>query len=121
MDDLVRGLTGIFLTSEHVETTAQFYERIACVSLERVVQGDYAYYKATRSGIQLAIHDAKAFAKHAYPAQASSNLTHLYFQIADQARFLQYLEAAGLKPFATDDVTVTVVDPDGREVLFGTV
>jgi hypothetical protein len=35
-------------------------------------------------------------------------------------RGLAHLEAVGTKAYATDDVVVTVVDPDGRRVMFGT-
>jgi hypothetical protein len=50
----------------------------------------------------------------------NSSLTHLYFSIEDQVRFLAHLESLGLAPHAADQVVVTVVDPDGRKVLFGT-
>jgi hypothetical protein len=69
--------------------------------------------------MQLAIHDAKAFADHTYPALAASNLTHLYFKIEDHKAFQTHLASLGLSPLAVDDVVVTVVDPDGRKVMFG--
>lgn len=70
--------------------------------------------------MQLAIHDAKAFAEYAYPPLSNSNLTHLYFKIEDQRTFLAHLESLGIMPLAIDDVVVTVTDPDGRNVMFGT-
>ena len=30
------------------------------------------------------------------------------------------LEQLGIEPYSVDDVVVTVTDPDGRKVLFGT-
>jgi hypothetical protein len=70
--------------------------------------------------MQLAIHTAKEFAAHAFPANRNSNLSHLYFKIANQAAFLDHLEKRGIKPHAVDDVVVTVEDADGRMVMFGT-
>jgi hypothetical protein len=51
---------------------------------------------------------------------AGSNLTHLYFKIEDQRTFLAHLDNLCVAPLSVDDVTVTVIDPDGRKVLFGT-
>jgi len=88
--------------------------------MEKVgVEGGYGYWRLDRDRMQLAIHDAKAFADYAHPALPNSNLTNLYFSIEDQIRFLAHLESLGLAPDATDHVVVTVVDPDGRKVLFG--
>ncbi len=70
--------------------------------------------------MQLAIHDAKAFAGYAYPAVSGSNLTHLYFKIEDQKAFLAHLDRLGVPLLSVDDVVVTVADPDGRKVMFGT-
>lgn len=114
-------LRSVFLTSEKPEATARFYEQVAALPLERAgVEGQYVYWRIDRGDVQLAIHDARAFAHYAYPAQAGSNLTHLYFKIDDQQEFLRHLESLGVPPVSTDDVTVTVIDPDGRWVLFGT-
>lgn len=114
-------LRGIFLTSGNPEATAEFYRRVALLPLETVgTQGEYVYWRLDRNGMQLAIHDARAFAAYSYPPVAGSNLTHLYFQIEDQRAFLAHLENLGVPPASVDDVVVTVVDPDGRWVLFGT-
>jgi len=112
---------GVFLTSQQAEATAGFYEKVAALPLETVGEkGGYVYWKLDRDGMQLAIHDAQAFAAHAYPALAGSNLTHLYFRIDDRQAFLAHLERRGMWPGSVDDIVVTVVDPDGRKVLFGT-
>lgn len=70
--------------------------------------------------MQLAIHDAEAFAAYAHPPNPASNLTHLYFKIDDRTAFLAHLNGLGITPHAVDDVVVTVADPDGRKVMFGT-
>lgn len=113
--------TGVFLTSEKPEATAKFYEQVALLPLETVgTPGEYIYWRLEHAGMQLAIHEAKAFADYAYPPLAGSNLTHLYFKIEDQKAFLAHLESLQIKPVAVDEVTVTVSDPDGRKVMFGT-
>jgi len=112
---------GVFPTSQSPSATAQFYQQVTTLPLERIeVEADYAYWRMDSNGIQLAIHDAKRFADYAYPAVSNSNLTHLYFKIDNQTAFLKHLEALELRPYAIDEVVVTVVDPDGRKVLFGT-
>ena len=80
----------------------------------------YAYWKVGRDGVQLAIHDARLFSTYTYPSRADSNVTHLYFKIQSMPQFLEHLEHSGITPAATDDVVVTVADPDGRMVMFGT-
>jgi hypothetical protein len=112
---------GIFLTSAEPEKTASFYQDVALLTLESVGEpGQYVYWKLDRDGIQIAIHDARLFAGYAYPPVAESNLTHIYFKINDLGEFRAHLERMHVTPVAEDDVTVTVVDPDGRNVLFGT-
>lgn len=114
-------LRGIFLTSESPERTAKFYREVAGLELEQIGTGTgYSYWRIDRGGLQLAIHGAREFSGYTFPANADSNLSHLYFQIVDQVAFLGHLRKLGLKPFAVDDVVVTVQDPDGRKVLFGT-
>ena len=113
-------LRGIFLTSEHPEDTARFYREIAGLELEHVGSESYRYWKVDDGRLQLAIHDAKAFATYAFPPRADSNLTHLYFHIDDRAAFLERLRERGVDPHAVDDVVVTLADPDGRMVMFGT-
>jgi len=81
---------------------------------------EYQYWKIDNDGIQIAIHDAKSFAEYAHPPRSESNLTHLYFKVANQQHFLEHLEKIGVTPFCSDDVVVTVIDPDGRKVMFGT-
>ena len=111
---------GIFLTSARPAETARFYRDVAGLSLETIGEGSaYVYWRFDRDGVQIAIHDAAAFADHAYPPLAHSNLTHLYFKIDDQNAFLDHIKTQGLEPHAVDDVVVTIVDPDGRKVLFG--
>ena len=114
-------LRGIFMTSEDPAKTARFYGEVAGLDLEQI--GDpatYVYWKLDRDGMQLAIHDARQFADYSHPARCESNLTHLYFKIDDQQQFLAHLRTLGIEPYATDDVVVTVEDPDGRKVMFGT-
>ena len=82
--------------------------------------GGYIYWRLDCNGMQLAVHDAKAFASYAYPSVASSNLTHLYFKIEDQQAFIAHLKRLGISPLSFDEVVVTVSDPDGRAVMFGT-
>jgi hypothetical protein len=112
---------GVFLTSENPETTAHFYRQVALLPLEAVGEpGGYIYWRLDRDGMQVAIHDAKAFASYAYPPAPSSNLTHLYFKIEDQEAFIVHLKRVGVSPLSVDEVVVTVADPDGRAVMFGT-
>jgi hypothetical protein len=112
---------GVFLTSKKPEATAKFYEQVASLPLEAVgTPGEYVYWRLDRDGMQLAIHDAKAFSTYTYPPLADSNLTHLYFNIEDQKAFLAHLESLQIQPVSIDDVVVTVTDPDGRKVMFGT-
>jgi len=64
---------GIFLTSGHPAATADFYRRVAGLAHERAgEEGGYAYWRLDRGGVQLAIHEAGAFADHAYPPLAGS-------------------------------------------------
>jgi catechol 2,3-dioxygenase-like lactoylglutathione lyase family enzyme len=112
---------GVFLTSNDPEATARFYRDVAGLALEAVgSEESYVYWKMDDGRIQLATHDAKAFADHSYPPRPDSNLTHLYFHIDDQNRFLDRLRALGVTEEHRDDVVVTVRDPDGRRALFGT-
>lgn len=112
---------GVFLTSENPEAAATFYRQVALFPLEAIgEEGGYIYWRLDRNGMQLAIHDAKAFASYAYPPVSGSNLTHLYFKIDDQKAFLTHLERLGVSPLSVDEVVVTVADPDGRTVMFGT-
>ena len=112
---------GIFFTSQDPEKTAKFYQDIALLTLERVGEPDpYTYWKLDRDGVQIAIHDAKLFADYAYPPMAASNLTHVYFKIDDLQAFQAHLERTNVIPIAKDDVTITIIDPDGRKVMFGT-
>ena len=114
-------LKGISLTSENPEATATFYRTVAGLMLEQIgdVNG-FRYWKVDQDGMQLAIHDAKAFAVYTFPARSDSNVTHLYFQIQNHEQFLLHLANLNLTPNAIDAVVVTVTDPDGRKVMFGT-
>lgn len=114
-------LRGIFLTSKAPRLTARFYRDVAGLELEQIGHSEeYAYWKVDKAGLQFAIHDAERFAQYTHPANPQSNLTHLYFKIDDQRQFLERLRALCITPYATDDVVVTVADPDGRKVMFGT-
>lgn len=114
-------LRGIFLTSDIPEATATFYRDVAGLELEQVGSAEgYVYWKLDHGGLQLAIHDARRFAEYAHPARPDSNLTHVYFRIEDQERFLEHLRCLGVTPYAIDDVVITLADPDGRKVMFGT-
>ncbi len=114
-------LRGIFLTSENPARTAKFYGDVARLALEEVGRGSgYVYWKIDDGRMQLAIHEARSFADYTFPTVPASNLTHLYFQIPEQQPFLDHLQRLGIVPHAVDDVVVTVVDPDGRKVMFGT-
>ena len=111
----------MFLTSAEPEVGAAFYRDVAGLPLETVGEtGGYRYWRLDRDGMQLAIHDSEAFADHANPPNPASNLTHLYFKIDDREAFLVHLTRLGVAPVAKDDVVITVVDPDGRWVMFGT-
>ena len=109
----------VFLTSENHRCTAAFYRDVAGLDLEEVRHGDYAYWKVDENGMQLAIHDAKAFASYAFPARAESNLTNLYFHVDDFQKFLAHLEQLNI-PHEIEGEVATATDPDGRKVLFGT-
>ena len=114
-------LRGIFLTSDDPASTARFYREVARLELEQIGDGStYVYWKVDMDGLQLAIHDARRFAHYTHPANSQSNLTHLYFKIESQQQFLEHLKTFGIEPHAIDDVVVTVEDPDGRKVMFGT-
>ena len=113
-------LRGIFLTCGNAAKTARFYREIACLELEQIGDETDGYWKVDREGMQLTIHGAREFANYAYPPNMGSNLSHLYFKIENQAAFLGHLEKCMVKPYSTDDVVVTVEDPDGRKVMFGT-
>jgi hypothetical protein len=90
-------LRGIFLTSEQPETCARFYIDVAGLPLERVgTEGVYVYWKVDHDGLQLAIHDAKAFSTYTHPAVRASNVTHLYFKIDDQVAFVEHLAALAI-------------------------
>ena len=111
---------GIFLTSEHPQATAQFYRDVAGLVLEQIGNpAEYVYWKTDMDGVQLAIHDAHKFASYTSPAIPESNVTHLYFKIASQEQFLHHLEKLAVKPYVTDEIVITVMDPDGRKVMFG--
>ncbi|MFT3876666.1 MAG: VOC family protein [Propioniciclava sp.] len=111
---------GVFLTGADPAATARFYREVAGLPLEQAGGDGYTYWRLDRDGMQLAIHDAQAFADYAYPPNRGSNLTHLYFTIEDREAFVVQLNDLGIEPLTVDDVVVTVVDPDGREVMFGT-
>lgn len=114
-------LRGIFLTSENPEKTVTFYRTVAGLDLEEIGSATtYRYWKSDKDGVQLALHDAQRFADYAYPARTDSNLTHLYFKVSSQPTFLEHLKSLNVAPLCTDEVVVTVVDPDGRKVMFGT-
>lgn len=114
-------LRSIFLTSETPATTAQFYERVALTRWEIVGNEDtYRYWRVDDGAMQIALHDAKLFSNGSFPAVRASNTTHLYFKIDDQSAFLKHLAALDVQPWTIDEVVVTVEDPDGRKVMFGT-
>ncbi|MFH0412362.1 VOC family protein [Corynebacterium sp. L4756] len=118
---MATSLRGIFLTSSDPAETAKFYHEVAQLQLTSVTAGDYTYWEYDDAGMQFAIHDADSFADYASPPQNGSNPMHLYFHIDDLMEFQMGLRDKGIEPIASDDVTITVVDPDGRKVLFGTV
>ena len=111
---------GVFLTCTDAEATAAFYRKIAGLPLTTEGDEEYSYFVVEAGGVQLALHSAEAFADYAFPPVAESNLTHLYFRIPDQAEFLERIKNADTPLVAVDDVVVTVEDPDGRKVMFGT-
>jgi hypothetical protein len=114
-------LRGLFLTSEQPADTARFYREVAGLPMEQVGEsGGYVYWRLDDGRMQLAIHDAKAFSDYTFPVVCGSNATQLYFHIEDQQAFRARLEQLGIEPYSLDDVVVTVTDPDGRKVLFGT-
>ena len=111
---------GVFLTSDHPAQTAKFYLDVAGLELEQVGGGGYVYWRVDINGVQLAIHEAQKFADHAHPPRPESNVTHLYFKVDSQEKFLDHLAKLKVRPKSTDEVVVTVIDPDGRNVMFGT-
>ena len=114
---------GVFLTCTDAEATAAFYREIADLPLTTEGDEEYTYFvveAGETGGVQLALHSAEAFADYAFPPVAGSNLIHLYFRIPDQAEFLERIKDAGTPLVEVDDVVVTVEDPDGRKVMFGT-
>ncbi|WP_209373944.1 VOC family protein [Brevibacterium renqingii] len=111
---------GVFLTCTDAEATAAFYREIAGLPLEAAGDEDYTYFVFELDGVQIALHGAEAFADYTFPPVAESNLTHLYFRIPDQAEFLERIRHAGTPLVDVDEVVVTVEDPDGRKVMFGT-
>ncbi len=114
-------LRSLFLTSRNPAVTADFYQQVAELDLEAVeAGGQYKYWRIDRHGLQIAIHDAPAFADYADPPFAASNLTHLYFEIEDIQAFLEKLRQLGISPHSIEAEVITVTDPDGRKVLFGT-
>ncbi len=118
---MISFLRGIFLTSNTPNETAKFYQDVAGISLEQVGDPEtYAYWRMDENNFQIAIHDAAKFAEYAHPAHRESNLTHLYFKIDSQEEFLQKIRKLGISPYTRDEVVVTLEDPDGRKVLFGT-
>jgi len=55
-------LRGVFLTSDDPARTAQFYEQVAQLPIERIgEEGGYQYWKMDHDGMQLAIHVSDAF------------------------------------------------------------
>ncbi|HEU4576895.1 MAG TPA: VOC family protein [Polyangiaceae bacterium] len=112
---------GVFLTSKDPASTARFYRDVAGLELEQMGgEGAYVYWRVDHDGLQLAIHDAQKFAAYTHPPKPESNLTHLYFKVESQEDFLERLRKMNIKPQTTDEVVVTVLDPDGRRVMFGT-
>ena len=61
----------------------------------------------------------RKFAECAHPNSSDSNLTHIYFKIGNQKSFVEHFRRLAVAPYATDDVVVTLTDPDGRKVMFG--
>ena len=114
-------IRGVFLTSQNPADTARFYHEVAGLEVSACGnEGQSIYWKVETNGIQLAIHDAEAFAAYSHPSRPESNVTHLYFKIDDQPQFLAHLKTVGITPSALDEVVITIVDPDGRMVMFGT-
>lgn len=111
---------GVFLTCTDAEATAAFYRDLAGLSLETAGNDDYTYFVFEVDGVQIAFHGAEAFADYAFPPLPESNLTHLYFRIPDQQEFLERVQHLGAPLIEVDEVVVTVEDPDGRKVMFGT-
>ncbi|MDN6748177.1 MAG: VOC family protein, partial [Brevibacterium sp.] len=102
------------------EATADFYRDVAGVPVEPVGSDDYTYWMLDLNGVQIALHDAKAFADYSFPPNPESNLTHLYFRIPDLQAFLNHVQDVSAPLIDVDDVVATVEDPDGRKVMFGT-
>lgn len=111
---------GVFLTCTDAEATAAFYRDLAGLPLETAGNEEYTYFVFDADGVQIALHGAEAFADYAFPPVPESNLTHLYFRIPDQQEFLERVRHTGAPLIEVDDVVVTVEDPDGRKVMFGT-
>ncbi|MCA9833964.1 MAG: hypothetical protein KC435_08470 [Thermomicrobiales bacterium] len=68
-----------FLTSDHPEENARFYRDVAGLAIESLGDpAEYLYWKVDDQNIQLAIHDAAAFADYTSPPLPDSSLTHLW-------------------------------------------
>lgn len=123
---LTIGLSGTLLTSRNPNRTAKFYLNIAGLKLQKIRHGDTPeHWEGHSQGIHFAIHNAKFFAKYTYPAVTKSNLTHLYFSISDVKQFNERLRKHKLRLFCppesvAGETVMTVQDPDGRKVMFGT-
>ncbi|MDN6528123.1 MAG: VOC family protein, partial [Brevibacterium sp.] len=102
------------------EATAEFYRDVAGVPVAPVGSDDYTSWMLDLNGVQIALHDAKAFADYSFPPNPESNLTHLYFRIPDLQAFLNHVQDVSAPLIDVDDVVATVEDPDGRKVMFGT-
>lgn len=111
---------GVFLTCKDAEATADFYRDVAGVSLVTSGSDEYTYWTLDVDGIQIALHEASAFAEINLPTDPESELTHLYFRIPDLEEFLSHVKSVGAALIDVDDVVATVEDPDGRKVMFGT-
>ncbi|MGC3956374.1 MAG: hypothetical protein QM804_19400 [Propionicimonas sp.] len=104
----------MFLTSTDPAAAARFYREVAGLPLEEVGEGGYTYWRLDRDGMQLAIHDAQAFAGYAYPPEPGFQPHPPVLHDRGPQRFRHPPGRSGIEPSATDDVVVTVVDPDGR-------
>lgn len=110
----------VVLTSANPEYASLFYQFVVGLEFEAVHSHcERVAWTTECGGVEFTIHHADALPSYASPPFRRSNLTHLYFKLADRGAFLERLERLGICPVLVDEHWITVEDPDGRLVIFG--
>lgn len=120
----VASLSAILLTSANPSVTARWYEKTLGIEFQKEAHEGPTHWACETGGMHFAIHNAKSFAKYCHPIR-KANATHLFFTISEIDRFLSKVKKMKLKPaLPIEEVgrskMVTLRDPDGRMVIFGT-